>query len=147
MGLYCRLLGRLKKGVYHNHSTTFMKACLKDIIVQRYGYHTVTLHWSSQCVILQFYLLLIWFSTGSTARYVIEINIWSFRCGNYLSGTVFWPVWLRLAGMKIGHGCEVSNYDDLLAHLRENVDLFSWAEILVWHALWDTRTEEIFTKS
>ena len=28
--------------------------------------------------------------------------------GHWLSGTLFWPMWLRLAGMKVGRGCEIS---------------------------------------
>ncbi len=28
--------------------------------------------------------------------------------GNWLSGGLLWPVWLRIAGMRIGRGCEVS---------------------------------------
>ena len=73
MALYCRLLGKLKKGVYHNHSTTFMKAVLKDILVQ--------------------------------------------RSGNYLSGTLFWPMWLRLSGMDIGRNCEVSTIFEVIPEL------------------------------
>ncbi|MBK8097052.1 MAG: amino acid adenylation domain-containing protein [Planctomycetes bacterium] len=34
--------------------------------------------------------------------------------GNWLSGTLFWPAWLRLAGMRIGRGCEVSTIIDVL---------------------------------
>ena len=34
--------------------------------------------------------------------------------GNWLSGTLFWPVWLRLAGMRIDARCEVSTILDVL---------------------------------
>ncbi len=34
--------------------------------------------------------------------------------GLWLSGTLFWPMWLRLAGMRIGRDCEVSTILDVL---------------------------------
>ncbi|MGB3966737.1 MAG: heparan-alpha-glucosaminide N-acetyltransferase domain-containing protein, partial [Planctomycetota bacterium] len=34
--------------------------------------------------------------------------------GTWLSGTLFWPVWLRLAGMRVGSDCEVSTILDTL---------------------------------
>ncbi|MCU0866746.1 MAG: amino acid adenylation domain-containing protein [Planctomycetes bacterium] len=34
--------------------------------------------------------------------------------GTWLSGTLFWPMWLRLAGMRIGRDCEVSTILDVL---------------------------------
>lgn len=34
--------------------------------------------------------------------------------GLWLSGTLFWPAWLRLAGMRIGPDCEVSTILDVL---------------------------------
>jgi non-ribosomal peptide synthetase-like protein len=34
--------------------------------------------------------------------------------GTWLSGTLFWPAWLRLAGMHIGRGAEVSTILDVL---------------------------------
>ncbi|MEN3334143.1 MAG: hypothetical protein V7641_3508 [Blastocatellia bacterium] len=37
--------------------------------------------------------------------------------GEWLSGTLFWPAWLRLAGMKIGHGCEISTITDVVPEL------------------------------
>ncbi|MBI1764686.1 MAG: amino acid adenylation domain-containing protein [Acidobacteria bacterium] len=33
---------------------------------------------------------------------------------DWLSGTLFWPLWLRLAGMKIGRGCEISTITDVV---------------------------------
>ncbi len=36
------------------------------------------------------------------------------RTGNFLSGTLFWPIWLRLAGMKVGPGCEISTIIDVV---------------------------------
>jgi non-ribosomal peptide synthetase-like protein len=39
--------------------------------------------------------------------------------GEWLSGTLFWPVWLRLAGMKIGSGCEISTITDVVPELIE----------------------------
>ncbi|MGE0145364.1 MAG: amino acid adenylation domain-containing protein, partial [Planctomycetota bacterium] len=34
--------------------------------------------------------------------------------GEWLSGTMFWPSWLRLAGARIGKGCEISTIIDVL---------------------------------
>lgn len=39
--------------------------------------------------------------------------------GEWLSGTLFWPIWLRLAGMKIGRGCEISTIIDVVPELIE----------------------------
>ena len=39
--------------------------------------------------------------------------------GEWLSGTLFWPVWLRMAGMKIGRGCEISTIIDVVPELIE----------------------------
>ncbi|MBM4092407.1 MAG: amino acid adenylation domain-containing protein, partial [Planctomycetes bacterium] len=39
--------------------------------------------------------------------------------GEWLSGTLFWPVWLRAAGMKIGAGCEISTVIDVVPELVE----------------------------
>jgi non-ribosomal peptide synthetase-like protein len=35
----------------------------------------------------------------------------------WLSGTLFWPVWLRVAGMKLGQGCEISSILDVIPEL------------------------------
>jgi len=39
--------------------------------------------------------------------------------GHWLSGTLFWPMWLRLAGMKVGRGCEISTIIDVVPELIE----------------------------
>ena len=39
--------------------------------------------------------------------------------GLWLSGTLFWPAWLRLAGMRIGRDCEVSTILDVLPEHTE----------------------------
>ncbi|WP_205660921.1 non-ribosomal peptide synthetase [Amycolatopsis vastitatis] len=39
--------------------------------------------------------------------------------GNWLSGGLFWPVWLRWAGMKVGRGCEISTIIDVVPELVE----------------------------
>ncbi|TCO47279.1 non-ribosomal peptide synthetase [Actinocrispum wychmicini] len=39
--------------------------------------------------------------------------------GNWLSGGLFWPVWLRWAGMRIGRGCEISTIIDVVPELVE----------------------------
>jgi non-ribosomal peptide synthetase-like protein len=36
--------------------------------------------------------------------------------GRWLSGTLMWPRWLRLAGARIGPGCEISTVTDVLPH-------------------------------
>jgi non-ribosomal peptide synthetase-like protein len=40
-----------------------------------------------------------------------------FASGEWLSGTLFWPQWLRLAGMRIGPGCEISTIVDVVPEL------------------------------
>lgn len=37
--------------------------------------------------------------------------------GQWLAGTVFWPIWLRLAGMRIGKQCEISTILDTIPEL------------------------------
>lgn len=37
--------------------------------------------------------------------------------GNWLSGTLFWPMWLRAAGMTVGARCEVSTIIDVVPEL------------------------------
>jgi non-ribosomal peptide synthetase-like protein len=37
--------------------------------------------------------------------------------GEWLSGTLFWPMWLRWAGMKVGRGCEISTIIDVVPEL------------------------------
>ncbi|MEY3232067.1 MAG: hypothetical protein RL689_2156, partial [Planctomycetota bacterium] len=34
--------------------------------------------------------------------------------GLWLTGTLYWPLWLRLAGMKVGRGCEISTIADVV---------------------------------
>ncbi len=34
--------------------------------------------------------------------------------GEWLSGTLFWPTWLRLAGMRVGRRCEISTIIDVV---------------------------------
>ena len=37
----------------------------------------------------------------------------------WLSGSLWWPVWLRCAGMKVGRGCEISTIIDTIPELVE----------------------------
>ena len=37
--------------------------------------------------------------------------------GLWLSGTMLWPLWLRLAGMRVGSGCEISTIMDTVPEL------------------------------
>jgi non-ribosomal peptide synthetase-like protein len=39
--------------------------------------------------------------------------------GDWLSGTLFWPLWLRLAGMRIGENCEISTILDVVPECVE----------------------------
>ena len=39
--------------------------------------------------------------------------------GEWLSGTLFWPLWLRAAGMRIGRDCEISTILDVVPELVE----------------------------
>jgi non-ribosomal peptide synthetase-like protein len=39
--------------------------------------------------------------------------------GHWLAGSLFWPVWLRWAGMKLGRGCEISTIHDTVPELVE----------------------------
>ncbi|MBI3504681.1 MAG: amino acid adenylation domain-containing protein [Proteobacteria bacterium] len=39
------------------------------------------------------------------------------NAGRWLYGTLFWPSWLRLAGMKLGAGCEISGLIDTIPEL------------------------------
>jgi non-ribosomal peptide synthetase-like protein len=39
--------------------------------------------------------------------------------GGWLAGTLFWPVWLRWAGMKVGRGCEISTILDTVPEMVE----------------------------
>ena len=41
------------------------------------------------------------------------------RAGVWLSGTLFWPLWLRLAGMRVGRDSEVSTIIDVVPELVE----------------------------
>ncbi len=34
--------------------------------------------------------------------------------GRWLAGTMFWPLWLRAAGMRVGRGCEISTILDVV---------------------------------
>jgi non-ribosomal peptide synthetase-like protein len=45
--------------------------------------------------------------------------------GRWLSGTLFWPVWLRGAGMRVGAGCEISTITDVIPeHLEIGAETF-----------------------
>jgi non-ribosomal peptide synthetase-like protein len=39
------------------------------------------------------------------------------RAGDWLAGTLMWPIWLRAAGMKIGRDCEISTIIDVVPEL------------------------------
>jgi non-ribosomal peptide synthetase-like protein len=62
---------------------------------------------------------------GVISRWSLSyIRVWLkpgilYAAGEWLSGTLFWPYWLRLAGMKIGPGCEISTILDVVPELVE----------------------------
>ncbi len=41
------------------------------------------------------------------------------RAGDWLSGTLMWPIWLRAAGMQSGRDCEISTIIDVVPELIE----------------------------
>lgn len=58
------------------------------------------------------------------------VSVWSFRylrmwlqtgildsASDWLSGTLYWPLWLRAVGMKLGRGCEISTIIDVIPGL------------------------------
>ena len=69
--------------------------------------------------------------TGVISRWSLAyIRVWLKTelvqsASNWLSGTLFWPVWLRLAGMKIGRGCEISTITDVVPeHIEIGAETF-----------------------
>ncbi len=58
--------------------------------------------------------------SGQINRWSQEfITIWAKThavdsAGRWLSGSLFWPIWLRIAGMRVGRGCEISTIIDVL---------------------------------
>lgn len=63
--------------------------------------------------------------TGVISRWGIRyVRVWLKTrlvqsASKWLSGTLMWPIWLRLAGMKIGRGCEISTIIDVVPELIE----------------------------
>jgi non-ribosomal peptide synthetase-like protein len=57
---------------------------------------------------------------GSISRWSLSyVRIWLKTdmldsASKWLSGTMFWPMWLRDAGMKVGAGCEISTIIDVI---------------------------------
>jgi non-ribosomal peptide synthetase-like protein len=56
--------------------------------------------------------------SAAYVRVVLKTDLLE-TAGNRLSGTLFWPWWLRLAGMKVGRDCEVSTIIDVVPELIE----------------------------
>ncbi len=60
---------------------------------------------------------------GVIGRYSLEyIRVWLKTglvdtAGHWLSGGLYWPFWLRLAGMSVGRGCEISTIVDVVPDL------------------------------
>jgi hypothetical protein len=46
--------------------------------------------------------------------------------GAWLAGALFWPVWLRWAGMKVGRGCEISTILDTVPRWWKSARRHSW---------------------
>ena len=51
-------------------------------------------------------------------RVLIKLELLQ-SAGDWLSGTLLWPVWLRAAGMRVGRGCEISSVIDVIPELVE----------------------------
>ena len=67
---------------------------------------------------------------GRVPEGVISVRSWAYirvtlksslleSAGRGLSGTLFWPTWLRWAGMRIGKDCEISTIIDVVPELVE----------------------------
>jgi non-ribosomal peptide synthetase-like protein len=60
---------------------------------------------------------------GVISRWSIDyLRVWAKtdllrRAGDWLTGTLMWPMWLRLAGMRIGRDCEISTIIDVIPEL------------------------------
>jgi non-ribosomal peptide synthetase-like protein len=55
------------------------------------------------------------YSLGGFAA--LRMSLQSFlveAAGKWLSGTIMWPIWLNLAGARIGRGCEISTITDVV---------------------------------
>ena len=49
-------------------------------------------------------------------RVLLKVDLLQ-SAGDWLSGTLFWPWWLRTAGMRVGQGCEISTIVDVIPEL------------------------------
>ncbi|WP_395094490.1 amino acid adenylation domain-containing protein [Armatimonas sp.] len=64
-------------------------------------------------------------SEGVLARWSLGyIRVWLKAglvdsAGEWLSGALFWPLWLRAAGMRVGRSCEISTIIDVIPGLVE----------------------------
>lgn len=60
---------------------------------------------------------------GVISRWSVDyLRVWAKtdllrRAGDWLTGTLMWPIWLRLAGMRIGRDCEISTIIDVVPEL------------------------------
>ncbi len=55
------------------------------------------------------------FSLGSAASLRMSLQSMLVEgAGKWLSGTIMWPMWLNLAGARIGRGCEISTITDVV---------------------------------
>jgi len=61
---------------------------------------------TGSCSLRSIAFLRIWLTSGL----VNSANRW-------LSGSLFWPLWLRIAGMRIGRSCEISTLVDLVPQM------------------------------
>ena len=52
--------------------------------------------------------------------------------GNYLSGTLLWPQWLRWAGMHVGRKCEVSTIMEVIPELVEIGKYNAGQKVVFW---------------
>lgn len=68
---------------------------------------------------------------GSISRWSLAyVRVWLKTnlvesAGRWLSGSLFWPIWLRAAGMKVGEGCEISTIIDVIPeHIEIGAETF-----------------------
>jgi non-ribosomal peptide synthetase-like protein len=60
---------------------------------------------------------------GVISRWSVDyLRVWAKtdllrRAGDWLAGTLMWPIWLRVAGMRIGRDCEMSTIIDVVPEL------------------------------
>jgi non-ribosomal peptide synthetase-like protein len=82
---------------------------------------------------------------GVISQWSVEAILVGFKtgvvesAGRWLSGAMFWPGWLRLAGMRIGRGCEISTIIDVVPELVSVGDECFFADGIYFCSPWRHR--------